>query len=1054
MISVQADCTPSSVRWTQHYELHERHASLTGRHSAEFLMARATIYGWDARGVMSVKPVVRDSQDMVSTSAWQYFLHVRALFPKLKKLRGRRQLCVRHDAYDRAGFSAITRYVEQDAEQFVATWFPEKERELEDLTDLNVSTGCCLHDIAGGIRWASKAYLPKEKEEARGFLKDLHVGIASLRNSVAALVLNVASHVESIEWADREGSFGDALALWMALEFKPEVAEDLARLDPRVVNGRLRCNRECKLWPNAAGRIAALFQEVWHHRDFCETRFGTLGPSLRKLVATSLIGTDIYVRRLCATPGIRTYRLNGWKKLRPSHWRYAVTLCLSAKVGEALSIRCMKDDRLARRPKFYQAIMPLEMSALAAVPKYVFQRLAALCGDEAYTGAQCQSEVIHAGLVQVAYVDRAVFVELRQPPWSLCDGDAEAKLVALGEAGPQTHPAARKLQRLVRDKWPMPELKQVVGLLELVKWSTLQVEQMHGSLSVMHRYHPQYTIEKLVLRAFLHFAAVWTTQPKLDWRLRRDDKTIAALEKKKPQCKSGTSQFVQVLQGAGHAIAPQTRDPFKQGAEVVKFAAQTYRSLPQATRHAFFAQAVVSRGESKRALQERLAELKARRKASAEEIEQSKQDKRAAGNFNAGADDVRLGQEEVAALQTKYTSSAYAPAALPALRAAAERPPDTVREEDIHDMLRRPYYQRPWQRFTHPWWLSHVCHLRDYFVNTAIRFGPRDTDPWFVFVYALQNPLQASFLAVVLMDITPMPEEWGFEETISFGHLFHLYEFGTANMADVRHEYMMLSLNSADMYVATGLLNVGEGYYGTRNPLLPFTSFIAQFGDDRPRAPRPEGEVHGLDAPRVADEEMHPWLRQRQLRLAGIQQRPPKRPRLAPAAEERPPLDEDELREVYAEVERMRLDWQASHGEVERMLLYFRLVHRGGGWTARNKGKPIDSCRGEPVGDAGRRMLVDWGLAESFGASFLEYDQQPAEMICFGWCHKMAYYCELWVQSGFDPKFCFTPEHHRTYVEYDELAELAHGWAPGTAQHRRLQDLHRFQPDGLRLLAR
>ena len=47
-------------------------------------------------------------------------------------------------------------------------------------------------------------------------------------------------------------------------------------------------------------------------------------------------------------------------------------------------------------------------------------------------------------------------------------------------------------------------LADAVKLLGQVPWSTTGVEQGHGSLAVMHRFHPDYTLTHLCSRAMIH----------------------------------------------------------------------------------------------------------------------------------------------------------------------------------------------------------------------------------------------------------------------------------------------------------------------------------------------------------------------------------------------------------------------------------------------------------------------------------------------------------------------------------------------------------------------
>ena len=90
------------------------------------------------------------------------------------------------------------------------------------------------------------------------------------------------------------------------------------------------------------------------------------------------------------------------------------------------------------------------MDELAGVPGYVFERLAQISHSE-IPGRQWRSDVLQTAGAQGAYIHRNVLHEYTQPPWTLCEGDVEANLRALGRSCKQPHPVAEQLRILVKD---------------------------------------------------------------------------------------------------------------------------------------------------------------------------------------------------------------------------------------------------------------------------------------------------------------------------------------------------------------------------------------------------------------------------------------------------------------------------------------------------------------------------------------------------------------------------------------------------------------------------
>ena len=162
-----------------------------------------------------------------------------------------------------------------------------------------------------------------------------------------------------------------------------------------------------------------------------------------------------------------------------------------------------------------------------------------------------------------------------------------------------------------------------------------------------------------------------------------------------------------------------------------------------------------------------------------------------------------------------------------------------------------------------------------------------------------------------------------------------------------------------------------------------------------------------------------------------------------------PPLDEDILRGVDEATEAMRVEWQRTHGPMEKALTHFRVEHRGGRWTAAHRGVPVDSCRGRSASKSGSEFLRKWGLQETFGMSFDLHGQRDAEVLALGWCHKMAYFTSIWLRNDGEPNFAFDDSHHELYREPEELVAAAAEWAPGSPQSDRLAQLRALAPFGM-----
>ena len=108
---------------------------------------------------------------------------------------------------------------------------------------------------------------------------------------------------------------------------------------------------------------------------------------------------------------------------------------------------------------------------------------------------------------------------------------------------PVDHPMAKALRWLV-GKWPMWQLVDLVVLLSLLHWSTLQTEQGHSSWSVMRRYHPTCFWQTLVCRAFCHMIRPLFRAAKEDKVVSKLRKEILVLVKRAPERSNGVAAML------------------------------------------------------------------------------------------------------------------------------------------------------------------------------------------------------------------------------------------------------------------------------------------------------------------------------------------------------------------------------------------------------------------------------------------------------------------------------------------------------------------------------
>ena len=134
----------------------------------------------------------------------------------------------------------------------------------------------------------------------------------------------------------------------------------------------------------------------------------------------------------------------------------------------------------------------------------MWHRLASLVSSE-YSAHALRDECLNALHVAVAYSHDKIFKPLQEWPWCLASGNIEENLRALGALEEEPwEPLAKKLWTLLSAGQAPRTLVDILVLLRDVPFSTINVEQAHGSSSTIRRFHPALDLDVHMQRAFLH----------------------------------------------------------------------------------------------------------------------------------------------------------------------------------------------------------------------------------------------------------------------------------------------------------------------------------------------------------------------------------------------------------------------------------------------------------------------------------------------------------------------------------------------------------------------
>ena len=243
------------------------------------------------------------------------------------------------------------------------------------------------------------------------------------------------------------------------------------------------------------------------------------------------------------------FYLNGYARFTREARIFAVCSALSSRVPEGFQLSLMEDNRVAVRYDELWGVATKEMKWVVSVSDDVYESLArAVTGDECRPG-MLKDEVIRAAHASYHFIWRRVLEPASNLPWRLCRGDLDENIDEIASLSvPPSEPCSRHMWHLIQEEFSRDQLKLVLELLGECPWSSLPAEQQHASVSLLHRWHPEYGVESLVCRSLMHqMVRILPQTSKVDKHISRVIKKLQRLSNKVPEKASGSHMLVQAL---------------------------------------------------------------------------------------------------------------------------------------------------------------------------------------------------------------------------------------------------------------------------------------------------------------------------------------------------------------------------------------------------------------------------------------------------------------------------------------------------------------------------
>ncbi|CAE8697185.1 unnamed protein product [Polarella glacialis] len=443
---------------------------------------------------------------------------------------GHQGTAIEHYCFDRAVHTAMTKLffashqISAKHRRLLQDGSNAEEDFIEDLTEWKIDTPCAAHDAQNSFKWALW-----EEDYSKENLKDAHISIQSLRNSMNILQGHVGRWVANIISfiPDRTFAVVDEMrAVWDTPVRNDaetvELVSVILQIRFNCIAQRLEIAESARSLPDLIGAIVSTLMSVWQFRQFTDSRWLTVGDAGRTIAAGLLTGLDSLVDEIKCAPHVSLFHLGG---LAGDVKGFLIEASIVSRPMDAVLALLMEDGRVAQRYEELTELVQEEMRWMINLPGLVWNLVGELVSRG---GAQLRSRCLRAGHESVAQFSKRVLDVVACRPWSLCRGDVDAKVdeLAAEEEPPVTDDVSRKIWQLCRMGFSKVQIRKGVALLSNSPWTTLPTEQFHGSAASLMRLRPECSASTLRCRAFIISLSRLMPRPSAE------EKSVAALQKK------------------------------------------------------------------------------------------------------------------------------------------------------------------------------------------------------------------------------------------------------------------------------------------------------------------------------------------------------------------------------------------------------------------------------------------------------------------------------------------------------------------------------------------
>ena len=596
----------------------------------------------------------------------------------------------------------------------------------------------------------------------------------------------------------------------------------------------------------------------------------------------------------------------------------------------------------------------------------------------------------------LAWFDRHVLAEARKPPWCFVVGNLQEQAAAIERASVgDLDCVSLQLRHVMRlGLCTRMEVENALLLMQQCSWSTLEVEQSHGSLASCHRASPDCLASTLAIRSFLHMCRAFFSEAPAVQAERRLQAKLERLQRPNPNMLRATSLWYQEVAGiVSTALGEQEHLPLQFWQKRLTWAGEQWHGMTTAEKGRFTRLAEARR-------QEMWQDLHEKQEAVATALRQLRQAeeerKTTAPVHHVGSN--RFTDADMEALHVIFHKEAESEVAT---RKFVDKVADSARELDSHEMAAMALQQyRPTgfvRRERIQAWAQVVADNRDLFIGACLVM----TDPatglvqgsWQV-LCATQKPRRVFLQPVCHWMSISMPEA----DKVQVMH-FPDKEHWMKQMNSRWLEDLDVSIDVQEQEL--GVLPRVEAWEGawlySDFDLTPWYLFVKNLGLPEQAAAR------GGSAAARPRREVPAWAA-RWLQAGPSQASGPPAAVVAPvggrSSDEPAALTAEQCEEVEQELAEVRA-WLA--GILPAWTEHFSVRILGGRWTRRWRQATWDCVQGYSRSALATQFCNRFDMRQSCRFGRAEHSRQEGYSLAIAWAERMQYYLDMWAEGDCEP---------------------------------------------------